>query len=161
MVDKESLRKIADQEGGISEEQTFDGHRLQWSDQAKKALRNVPRGYMRRNVKARIEKSARTRKIGTITNDFAMRIVNESMDQASSVREDAPELKEAAQSRKSSDPTQGEAFESEFEWTPDARERLESRARRIYAEHHPIPRRATRTRSRPHDNQLGICRTGD
>ena len=42
MVDKESLRKIADKEGGVSEEQTFDGLRLQWSDQAKKALRNVP-----------------------------------------------------------------------------------------------------------------------
>ena len=125
MVDKDSLLTIADQEGGVSEEQTFDGLRLQWSDQAKKALRNVPRGYMRRNVKARIEKSARTRKIGTITNDFAMRIVDESMDQASSVREDAPELKEAAQSRESSGAAQVETFESEFEWAPDARERLE------------------------------------
>ena len=124
MVDKESLQKVAVQEGGVSEEQTFDGLRLQWSDQAKKALRNVPRGYMRRNVKARIEKSARTQKISTITNDFAMRIVNESMDQASAIREDAPELKAVAQSRESSDTSQGEAFESSFEWTPDARERL-------------------------------------
>ena len=124
MVDKESLRSVADQEGGISEERTFDGVRLQWSDQAKKALRNVPRGYMRRNVKARIEKSARTQKIGTITNDFAMRIVDESMNQASAVREDAPELIATAQSRESSDAAQGETFESAFEWTPDARERL-------------------------------------
>ena len=124
MVDKESLRKIADKEGGVSEEQTFDGLRLQWSDQAKKALRNVPRGFMRRNVKARIEKSARTQKISTITNDFAMRIVNESMNQASAIREDAPELKAVAQSRESSDTSQGETFESAFEWTPEARERL-------------------------------------
>ena len=107
MVDKESLQKVAVQEGGVSEEQTFDGLRLQWSDQAKKALRNVPRGYMRRNVKSANRKSARTQKINTITNDFAMRIVNESMDQASAVREDAPELKAVAQSRESSDTSQG------------------------------------------------------
>jgi len=124
MVDKDALQKIAAQEGGVSEERTFDGVRLQWSDQAKKALRNVPRGYMRRNVKARIEKSARTQKIDTITNEFAMRIVNESMDDASAIREDAPELRAVSQSRGSADAAQGEAFESPLEWTTDARERL-------------------------------------
>ncbi|MDE0184652.1 MAG: universal stress protein [Candidatus Poribacteria bacterium] len=124
MVDKDALQNIAAQEGGVSEERTFDGVRLQWSDQAKKALRNVPRGYMRRNVKARIEKSARTQKIDTITNEFAMRIVNESMDDASAIREDAPELRAVSQARGTADPAQGEAFESPFEWTTDARERL-------------------------------------
>ncbi len=124
MVDKDSLQKIAAQEGGVSEERTFDGVRLQWSDQAKKALRNVPRGYMRRNVKARIEKSARTQKIDTITNEFAMQIVNESIDDASAIREDAPELRAVSQSRGNADTAQGEAFESRFEWTTDARERL-------------------------------------
>ncbi len=124
MVDKDSLQKIAAQEGGVSEERTFDGVRLQWSDQAKKALRNVPRGYMRRNVKARIEKSARTQKIDTITNEFAMLIVNESIDDASAIREDAPELRAVSQSRGNADTAQGEAFESRFEWTTDARERL-------------------------------------
>ena len=70
-VDKDSLQNVAVDEGGTAEEETFDGVRLQWSEQAKKALRGVPRGYMRRNVKARIEKSARSQKIATITNDFA------------------------------------------------------------------------------------------
>ena len=139
MVDKESLRKIADKEGGVSEEQTFDGLRLQWSDQAKKALRNVPRGFMRRNVKARIEKSARTQKISTITNDFAMRIVNESMNQASAIREDAPELKAVAQSRESSDTSQGETFESAFVWAAGGSRTFEPRSLRVYAKHHPIP----------------------
>ena len=125
MVDKNLLEKVALQEGGINEEETFDGVRLKWSDQAKKALRNVPRGYMRRNVKARIEKSARTQKIDTITNEFAMNIINESMNQASAVREDAPELRADAQSRKSSDAAQEAAFESPFEWTADARQRLD------------------------------------
>ena len=124
MVDKNALQKIAAQEGGVSEERTFDGVRLQWSDQAKKALRNVPRGYMRRNVKARIEKSARTQKIDTITNEFAMRIVNESIDDASAIREDAPELRAVSQARGAADAAHGEAFESSLEWTTDARERL-------------------------------------
>ncbi|MCZ6679899.1 MAG: universal stress protein [Candidatus Poribacteria bacterium] len=126
MVDKDSLEKIAAQEGGLSEEQTFDGVRLQWSDQAKKALRNVPRGYMRRNVKARIEKSARVQKIDTITNEFAMRIINESMNAAAAVREDAPELKAVAQSRESSDVRVDASpqLESALEWTADALKRL-------------------------------------
>ena len=123
MVDKRSLERIAIQEGGINEEETFDGVRLRWSDQAKKALRNVPRGYMRRNVKARIEKSARVKKIDTITNEFALEIINESIGEASALREDAPELKAAAQSRQSSGISQ-EAFESPFEWTGDACKRL-------------------------------------
>ena len=79
MVDKNSLEHIAVDEGGAEEEETFDGVRLQWSEESKKALRRVPRGYMRRNVKARIEKSARSQKISTITNAFATEIINDSM----------------------------------------------------------------------------------
>lgn len=78
----------------------------------------------RRLVKARIEKSARVQKIGTITNEFAMQIINESIDQASAVREDAPELKAVAQSRESTDTAQDQTFESPLEWTSDARTRL-------------------------------------
>jgi predicted Zn-ribbon and HTH transcriptional regulator len=126
MIDKDSLEKIALQEGGISEEKTFDGVRLKWSDQAKKALRKVPRGYMRRNVKARIEKSARTQKIDTITNEFAMKIVAENMDEAAAVREDAPELRAVAQSRESENVKNdsNSQLESRFEWTQDALQRL-------------------------------------
>ena len=93
MVDKDSLEHVTVDEGGATEEETFDGVRLQWSEQSKKALRRVPRGYMRRNVKARIEKSARSKKIGTITNAFATEIINDSMGEAAAVREDAPELR--------------------------------------------------------------------
>ena len=123
MVDKDSLEKIALQEGGSNEEKTFDGVRLKWSSEAKKALRKVPRGYMRRNVKARIEKSARTKKIDTITNEFAMKIVSENMDEAAAVREDAPELKALAQSRESASNSSPQ-LESPFEWTEDALQRL-------------------------------------
>ena len=124
MVDKGSLQNVAVDEGGTAEEETFDGVRLQWSEQAKKALRRVPRGYMRRNVKARIEKSARSQKIATITNDFATQIVNDSMGEAAAVREDAPELRavQAQTDARNADVVQG--FESPVQWTEEAIERL-------------------------------------
>ncbi len=125
-VDKDSLQNIAVDEGGAAEEETFDGVRLQWSEQAKKALRRVPRGYMRRNVKARIEKSARSQKIGTITNAFAADIINDSMGEAAAVREDAPELR-AVQARTTDSQNTadiGQSFESPVQWTQAAIERL-------------------------------------
>ena len=124
MVDKDSLEHIAIDEGGTAEEETFDGIRLQWSEQSKKALRTVPRGYMRRNVKARIEKSARSQKISTITNEFAMQIIDESMGEAAAVREDAPELR-AMQTQSDSQDTEATVdFESVLQWKDDAVERL-------------------------------------
>ncbi len=125
-VDKGSLQNIAVDEGGAAEEETFDGVRLQWSEQAKKALRRVPRGYMRRNVKARIEKSARSQKIGTITNAFATEIINDSMGEAAAVREDAPELRAVQSQTTDSQNTAevGQSFESPVQWTQEAIERL-------------------------------------
>ena len=124
MVDKDSLDHIAIDEGGTAEEETFDGVRLQWSEQAKKALRTVPRGYMRRNVKARIEKSARSQKIGTITNAFATQIIKDSMGEAAAVREDAPELRAMQVQTKSQNAETGEDFNSSLQWTDEAMERL-------------------------------------
>ena len=125
-VDKGSLQNIAVDEGGAAAEETFDGVRLQWSEQAKKALRRVPRGYMRRNVKARIEKSARSQKIGTITNAFATEIINDSMGEAAAVREDAPELRAVqAQTTDTQRPTEvGQGFDSQVQWTDEAIKRL-------------------------------------
>ena len=124
MVDKDSIEHIAIDEGGTAEEETFDGVRLQWSEQAKKALRTVPRGYMRRNVKARIEKSARSQKIGTITNDFATQIIDDSMGEAAAVREDAPELRAMQAQTESQDTERTVNIESVLEWTEDAVKRL-------------------------------------
>ena len=124
-VDKDSLQNVAVDEGGAAEEETFDGVRLQWSEQAKKALRTVPRGYMRRNVKARIEKSARSQKIGTITNAFATQIIDDSMGEAAAVREDAPELRAMqTQASDSENAAVAQGFESPVQWTQEAIERL-------------------------------------
>ena len=123
-VDKDSIEHVAMDEGGTAVEETFDGVRLQWSEQAKKALRTVPRGYMRRNVKARIEKSARSQKIGTITNDFAMQIIEDSLGEAAAVREDAPELRAVQSQTESQNNETTVNFVSTLQWTEDAVERL-------------------------------------
>ncbi len=124
MVDKDSLEHIAVDEGGAAEEEMFDGVRLKWSEASKKALRRVPRGYMRRNVKARIEKSARSQKIGTITNTFATQIIDENMGEAAAVREDAPELRAVATTAQAQSKFHVDNFESPVHWTEDAMERL-------------------------------------
>ena len=124
MVDKGSLQNVAVDEGGTAEEETFDGVRLQWSEQAKKALRGVPRGYMRRNVKARIEKSARSQKIATITNAFATQIIDDSMGEAAAVREDAPELRAVQAQTDARNAEIVQNFESPVQWTEEAIERL-------------------------------------
>ena len=140
MVDKGSLEHIAVDEGGAAEEETFDGVRLQWSEQAKKALRRVPRGYMRRNVKARIEKSARSQKIGTITNAFATEIINDSMGEAAAVREDAPELRAVQVTDEQTPRTllkSGKVLRAQCNGLQEAIERLNLVPAGVHAEYHP------------------------
>jgi nucleotide-binding universal stress UspA family protein len=70
-VDKASIAAVAAREGGIEEEEAFDGFKVKWTAEAKEVLNRVPKGYERRRVKARIEKIARVQKLPSITRDFA------------------------------------------------------------------------------------------
>jgi len=70
-VDKASIAAMAKSEGGIEEEEAFDGFKVKWTAEAKDVLNRVPKGYERRRVKARIEKIARVQKLPSITRDFA------------------------------------------------------------------------------------------
>jgi len=56
---------------GVEEEAAFDGFKVRWAVEAKRALERVPRGYERRRVKARIEKLARTHRLPVIDVGFA------------------------------------------------------------------------------------------
>jgi hypothetical protein len=78
-IDPETVEAIVAEEGGAESDETFDGLKLRWTLEAKEELRRVPVAYMRRRAKARIEKSARVRKLSTITRDFVQPIVNESI----------------------------------------------------------------------------------
>jgi nucleotide-binding universal stress UspA family protein len=70
-VDKESVARRAAAEGGVEDEESFDGFRVRWTVDGKHALEAVPRGYERRRVKAIIEKRARTQRLPAITRAFA------------------------------------------------------------------------------------------
>lgn len=73
----EMLDQIAAAEGGAEEETTYDGRKLRWSQEARKALRSLGDSYQRRRAKARIEKSARSQKVDTITLELAKRFIEE------------------------------------------------------------------------------------
>jgi nucleotide-binding universal stress UspA family protein len=77
IVTEEMLQQMAAMEGGLEAETTYDGRKLQWSRDAKRALWTMKDAYQRRRGKARIEKSARVKKMQTITLDFARKVVEE------------------------------------------------------------------------------------
>ena len=70
----ESLVKA---EGGATDEPSYDGRKLRWTEESRRALRRIDEAYLRRRTKARIEKSARLRKLGTVTLEFAQRLIEE------------------------------------------------------------------------------------
>jgi Proto-chlorophyllide reductase 57 kD subunit len=78
-IDQETVEAMVAEEGGTEAEESFDGLTLKWTLDAKEELRRVPVAYMRRRAKARIEKTARVRRLSTITRDFVLPIVHESI----------------------------------------------------------------------------------
>jgi nucleotide-binding universal stress UspA family protein len=76
-VTPEMIEKIARVEGGLSEETTYDGRKLRWSEEAKKALWSMRDAYQRRRTKARVEKGARMRRLDIVTLEFAKQIIEE------------------------------------------------------------------------------------
>ena len=77
VVEPEVLEAIAAGEGGVEEETGYDGRKLAWTQEAKKALRAIGDRYQRRRAKARIEKAAHGQRMSPITVDFANRFIVE------------------------------------------------------------------------------------
>lgn len=77
VVTEEMLEQIAKMEGGTEEESTYDGKKLKWSQDAKKALWTMKDAYQRRRAKARVEKSARIRRLPTVTLEFAKKVIED------------------------------------------------------------------------------------
>ena len=67
-VDETLLRIDASAEGD-STEADVDGRRLGWTLEARALLHALPAGYLRRRVKARVEKAARVRRLPAITRE--------------------------------------------------------------------------------------------
>ncbi|MDE0207452.1 MAG: PCP reductase family protein, partial [Candidatus Tectomicrobia bacterium] len=79
VIDRRVVEAIAEAEGTTLEEAAFDGKKLKWSAEARRALRAVPDAYLRRRAKARIEKAARMQRMQTITSDLALPMINETV----------------------------------------------------------------------------------
>ena len=142
-ITPEMLEKIATLEGGLEEETTYDGRKLKWTQEAKRALWTMKDAYQRRRTKARVEKRARMRKMPVITLDYAREIIEEE----TGVKLELPKVAagEAAAGDPVTDPAQstetlstGKSGDlkliarddkknplfSAFEWTADAVERV-------------------------------------
>ncbi len=70
-ITEEMLERIAEMEGGLEVETTYDGRKLKWTADARLALRTIEDAYRRRRAKARIEKKARMSKLPTVTFELA------------------------------------------------------------------------------------------
>jgi len=76
-ITREMIDRIAAVEGALSEETTYDGHKLKWTEDSKKALWTMKDAYQRRRTKARVEKSARMKKMDVITLEFAKKVIED------------------------------------------------------------------------------------
>jgi nucleotide-binding universal stress UspA family protein len=134
-IDPETVEAMVAEEGGVESEETFDGLKLKWTLEAKEELRRIPVAYMRRRAKARIEKTARVRKLSTITCDFVLPIVNESIIEVDAIgaspengKNGAKNGQRGANGAAAAEPAASPAVETvqlgAFTWTQDAVNRL-------------------------------------
>lgn len=77
-VDKSIFDAAAKAEGAVETELAYDDVPMQWTKEAKEAIRAVPAGFQRRRTKAKIEKSARKLGMTTITLEYAAPMIKEA-----------------------------------------------------------------------------------
>ncbi len=139
-VDKSIFEAAAKAEGGLETDVAYDDVPMQWTKDAKEAIRAVPAGFQRRRAKAKIEKSARKLGMTTITLEFAAPMIKEAASEdytpifankGTGTSEEA-ETKLAAASKGNGtngngahDHGNGHAEPSRYTWTAEAQARLE------------------------------------
>lgn len=128
-LDKEAIESLVPLEGAIEEEETFDHVKLQWTTEARNALRQVPDGYQMRRAKAQIEKNARVKKIPTITLDLVLAVVGDTLADTQHLAERGALKKSASDGpgdrAAATKPAREELVQDgDFLWTPDAVARI-------------------------------------
>jgi nucleotide-binding universal stress UspA family protein len=117
-IDSEAILQAATTEGEMPGD-TFDGRKLGWTLEARCLLQQLPAGYLRRRVKAIVEKTARTQRLPAITAEIAARFVApelEALDEGAGPHR-APLRAEQAGSRS--------GVRTALPWSPEAQERVE------------------------------------
>jgi rubrerythrin len=121
-ISREMIERIAEVEGGLQEETTYDGRKLRWSEDARKGLWTMKNAYQRRRVKARVEKRARMMKLDAITLDFARQVIEEEtgtpLDIQTSATGAVSDARLVARDEKKN------PLISTFDWTDDAAQRI-------------------------------------
>jgi nucleotide-binding universal stress UspA family protein len=138
VISQEMIERIAAAEGGLEEEVTYDGRKLRWSEDARRGLWTMKNAYQRRRVKARVEKSARMKRLDTITLDFARQVIEEETGAPLDIAAPSADAPRAASPAAGADTGKGAAGEarliarddrknpliSTFAWTDDAVQRI-------------------------------------
>jgi len=140
-VDKSIFEAAAKAEGLVETELAYDDVPMQWTKDAKEAIRAVPAGFQRRRAKAKIEKTARKLGMTTITLEYAAPMIQEAAAEdytpifANKGTGAAPAA--AAQAGQGNGQANGHGHTtggngghampspSPFTWTPEAQQRLD------------------------------------
>ena len=136
-ITEDMLDRIAEMEGGLEVETTYDGRKLKWTADARLALKTIEDAYRRRRAKARIEKKARMSKLPTVTFEFARVMIEDETGEPVTI-----EAREAAETNGNGAATESPAevpaderkliardddrvpLLSNHEWTAEAVERI-------------------------------------
>lgn len=133
-VDRSIFEAAAKAEGAIETDLAYDDVPMQWTKEAKEAIRTVPAGFQRRRAKAKIEKSARKLGMTTITLEYAGPMIKEAAAEdytpifVNKGTGTAPNAAAAVDQPASNGRTQENGANhqtSGYTWTADAQTRLE------------------------------------
>ncbi len=124
-VDKAIFDAAAQAEGELETHLAYDDVPMQWTKDAKEAIRSVPAGFQRRRAKARIEKSARKLGMTTITLEYASPTIEEAAaeDYTPIFANKAPSNGESTMSQNGN--REKDQDSSPYTWEPEATARLE------------------------------------
>jgi hypothetical protein len=123
-ISREMIERIAEVEGGLQEETTYDGRKLRWSEDARKGLWTMKNAYQRRRVKARVEKRARMMKLDAITLDFARAVIEEETGTPLDIGAPAVAMTQTTEARLVARDDRQNPLISTFDWTSDAVQRI-------------------------------------
>ncbi|MBI4056038.1 MAG: hypothetical protein HY399_00620, partial [Elusimicrobia bacterium] len=79
LLKPQDIETLAQKEGGLTEEITFDGVKLKWTQEAKTEFIRIQDGYLRRRALAQLEKAARMRGLSVISKELMSEFVGRVM----------------------------------------------------------------------------------
>ncbi|MDH3835097.1 MAG: universal stress protein, partial [Nitrosopumilus sp.] len=126
-VDKSIFDAAAQAEGGLETEVAYDDIPMQWTKDAREAIRAVPAGFQRRRAKAKIEKTARKLGMTTITLEYAAPMIQEAAAEDYTpifANKTAGEVSTMGSDSKNDEKSEKNGVDP-YTWEPDALQRLE------------------------------------